>query len=70
MLESFDSESYDVCELCLLGKMAKALFTGKGERASDLLGLVHTDVCGPLNKVVRGGYIYFITFIDDFSIYG
>ncbi len=69
LLESFDLESFDVCEPCLLGKMTKAPFKGKGERASDFLGLIRTDVCGPLNKPVRGGCVYFITFTDDFSGY-
>ncbi|KAK8669903.1 hypothetical protein V6N13_104671 [Hibiscus sabdariffa] len=47
--------------------MTKAPFTGKGERASDLLGLIHSDVCGPMNTQARGGFQYFITFTDDFS---
>jgi hypothetical protein len=59
-----------MCESCLLGKMTKAPFTGQSERASDLLRLVHTDVCGPMSSVVRCGFQYFITFTDDFSRYG
>jgi hypothetical protein len=39
-------------------------------RVSDLLGLVYTDVCGPMSFVARGGFQYFITFSDDFSRYG
>ncbi|KAK8715759.1 hypothetical protein V6N13_043085 [Hibiscus sabdariffa] len=50
--------------------MTKAPFSGKGERASDLLGLIHSDVCGPMNTQARGGFQYFITFTDDFSRYG
>ena len=50
--------------------MTKTPFTGIGERASDLLGLVHTDVCGPMSTTARGGFKYFITFTDDFSRYG
>ncbi|KAL4291238.1 hypothetical protein GQ457_14G000800 [Hibiscus cannabinus] len=50
--------------------MTKTPFSGKGERASDLLGLIHSDVCGPMNTQARGGYQYFITFTDDFSRYG
>jgi hypothetical protein len=42
--------------------MTKAPFTGQSERASDLLGLVHTDVCGSMSYVARGGFQYFITF--------
>ncbi|KAK8686045.1 hypothetical protein V6N13_125073 [Hibiscus sabdariffa] len=50
--------------------MTKSPFIGKGERASDLLGLIHSDVCGPMNTQARGGFHYFITFTDDFSRYG
>ncbi|VFQ61951.1 unnamed protein product, partial [Cuscuta campestris] len=53
MLESFDLESYDTCESCLLGKMTKSPFTGHGERAGDLLALIHSDVCGPFNTTAR-----------------
>jgi hypothetical protein len=69
LLTSFDFESYETCEACSLGKMTKAPFTGFPERASDLLELVHTDVCGPMSTIARGGFQYFITFIDDFSRY-
>ncbi|KAL4280602.1 hypothetical protein GQ457_03G017070 [Hibiscus cannabinus] len=70
LLDPFAFEQLDVCESCLLEKMTKAPFSGKGERASDLLGLIHSDVCGPMNTQARGGYQYFITFTDDFSRYG
>ncbi|KAK8597187.1 hypothetical protein V6N12_065663 [Hibiscus sabdariffa] len=50
--------------------MTKAPFNGKGERASDLLGLLHSDVCGPMNTQARGGFQYFITSTDVFSRYG
>ncbi|KAK8694436.1 hypothetical protein V6N13_071988 [Hibiscus sabdariffa] len=50
--------------------MTKAPFNGKSERASDLLGLIHSDVCGPMNTQARGGFQYFITFTDDVSRYG
>lgn len=70
LLDSFDFESYEVCESCLQGKMTKTPFSGHSERANDLLGLIHTDVCGPFNIAARGGYQYFITFTDDVSRYG
>jgi hypothetical protein len=31
---------------------------------------IHTDVCGPMGFVARGGFQYFITFTDNFSRYG
>ena len=35
-----------------------------------MLGLIHSNVCGPLSPTARGGYQYFITFTDNFSRYG
>jgi hypothetical protein len=37
---------------------------------SDLLALLHKDVCGPMNIYIRNSDRYFITFIDDYSRYG
>ncbi|KAL0287273.1 UNVERIFIED_CONTAM: Transposon Ty1-BL Gag-Pol polyprotein [Sesamum radiatum] len=34
------------------------------------MNLIHTNICGPLNTLARGGYSYFITFTDDHSRYG
>ena len=52
-----------------MGKMTKTLFFRTMERATDLLEIIHTDVCGPMSIEARGGYRYFLTFIDDLSIY-
>ena len=69
-LGSFDYESFDTCELCLFGKMTKLPFKGKGEQENGPLDLIHNDVCGPIFVHARGGFVYFITFIDDYSRYG
>ena len=53
-----------------MDKMTKTPFSGHGERTTELLGLVHTDVCGPMTTQARGGYSYFITFTDDLSRFG
>ncbi|KAJ9548797.1 hypothetical protein OSB04_021340 [Centaurea solstitialis] len=69
-LGNFDYKPFDNCESCLSGKMTKQPFNSENERATDLLEIIHTDVCGPFSHVARGGYWYFITFTDDFSRYG
>ena len=69
-LGSFDYESFDTCESCLLGKVTKLPFKGKGEQVGGPLDLIHTNVCGPMSMLSRGGFIYFTTFIDDYSQYG
>ena len=50
--------------------MIKRYFTRKGLRAKEPLEHVHSDLCGPMNVRARGGYEYFINFIDDYSRYG
>ena len=70
LLESLGYESFDACEPCLLGKMTKTPFSGTMERASGLLEIIHTDVCGPISVDAHGGYRYFLTFTDDLSRYG
>lgn len=48
--------------------MSKVPLTSQTKRVGDLLGLVHTDVCGPMSFVAIGGF-WFITFMDDISRY-
>ena len=69
LLESLDYESLDACEPCLMGKMTKTPFFGTMERATDLLEIIHTDVCGPMNIEARDRYHYFLIFTDDLSRY-
>ena len=70
LLTSSDFGSFETCESCLLGKMTKSPFAKSCERASELLELIHSDVCGPMSTTARGGYQYFVTFTDDLSRYG
>ena len=53
-----------------MGKMTRTPLSGSMERATDLLGIIHSDVCGPMSVSARGGYRYFVTFTKDLSIYG
>ena len=50
--------------------MTKRPFDANGRRAQELLELVHSDVCGPMSIQARGGYEYFVTFINDYSRFG
>lgn len=54
------------CEDCVAGKQARTSFPKhKAKRAAEMLDLVHTDVCGPMEETSIGGARYFATFIDD-----
>ncbi|GJU19465.1 zinc finger, CCHC-type containing protein [Tanacetum coccineum] len=70
LLDSTDIKSFEKCVACMSGNMARKPYSHQVERAKDLLGLIHTDVCGPFNIMSRQGAYYFITFADDFSRYG
>ena len=54
----------------LWARRLKTPFSGTMERAIELLEIIHTDVCGPMNIEVCGGYHYFLSFTDDLSRYG
>ncbi|GJW20740.1 retrotransposon protein, putative, ty1-copia subclass, partial [Tanacetum coccineum] len=70
LLQPTHDESHEKCKSCIFGKMAHKPFPHQVERAKDLLGLIHADICGPFRAVSREGASYFITFTDDFSCYG
>src|SRR4051812_26835460 len=70
LLESLDFGSLDTCEPCLMGKMTRTPFNGIMEHADDLLGIIHMDVCRPMNVPNRNGLRYFMTNTDDLSRYG
>ena len=53
-----------------MGRMTKTPFSGIMERATDLLEIIHIDVCVPMSVASRGVYRYVLTFIDDLSRYG
>ncbi|GJX27386.1 zinc finger, CCHC-type containing protein [Tanacetum coccineum] len=67
LLGSTDIKSFETCVSCMSEKMGRKPYSYQVERATDLLGLIHTDVCGPFKIMSRHGAYYFVTFTDDFS---
>lgn len=61
------SGEFDKCRECVLGKAHRKSFSSSGSKTSEILELIHTDVCGPMQVTSLGGCLYFVTFIDDFS---
>ena len=64
ILKSTDNEPFDKWESCISGKMTRKPFSHKTKKVKEVLGLIHTDVCGPLRHVSKKGASYFITFTD------
>jgi len=56
----------DACEICIKAKMTRPPFTRKEtERKTDVLEIIHTDICGPMRTESLAKSKYFIIFVDD-----
>ena len=53
---------------CLTGKQKRVSFhSHPPSRKSEVLDLVHSDMCGHFKMKSKGDALYFATFIDDHS---
>lgn len=66
-IDFVNKKDFQPCVNCLKGKQFRFPFPKEGTRASSLLEIVHSDLCGPMENASLGGARYFISFIDDFS---
>lgn len=58
------------CIPCIEGKQVRKPFKSlKYHKATSLLELIHTDVCGPMSTISFKGNKYFLIFIDDYTRY-
>lgn len=57
------------CIDCYKGKTTSSNNKSNSKRSSDLLEIIHTDVCSPFPTRTICGNSYFVLFIDDFSRY-
>jgi transposase InsO family protein len=61
------SLDFDFCEHCVYGKKNRVRFPYGATRAEGILQLVHNDVFGPVSVPLLGKYVYYVSFMDDFS---
>ncbi|KAL7280531.1 hypothetical protein ACG7TL_005463 [Trametes sanguinea] len=67
-VDHVDPADDEPCEGCAYGKSHRLPFPPSEKRATEPLELVHTDLDGPMRTAsVGSGYLYFASFIDDFS---
>lgn len=60
--------SSKVCIDCLMGKQQRNPFPHTATwRASQILELIHADICGPISPISNTKKGYMISFIDDYS---
>ena len=64
------AKDQEICVSCVQGKQVKTPFPKEqATRATQVLDIVHSDVCGPMKTKCLGGNSYFVTFIDEKSRY-
>ena len=68
VLKTLDFTDFSTCVDCIKGKQTNKIKKG-ARRSSNILEIVHTDICGPFSDVCLNGQRYFISFIDDYSRY-
>ena len=56
-----------VCKQCQLGKMAKSSFKRKTYTSKEILEIVRTNLCGPIEVQSYKGDKYIMLFVDDYS---
>jgi hypothetical protein len=56
-----------ICKGCVEGKSVKSPFPSSESKAKGVLDIIHSYVCGPMSTSSSNVYVYYVSFIDDFS---
>jgi len=56
-----------VCSRCDNGTKKRGPFPSSKNKTSNVLHLIHFDLCGPMLVYSLGVHLYYKIFIDDFS---
>jgi hypothetical protein len=67
LLKGIKTCKLEFCMFYVLGKQSRVQFKSATRKAEGVLYYIHSDVWGPVRTASRGGHVYFLTFIDDFS---
>ena len=57
-----------ICGICAIGRQHREAGTKAREKADEILQVVHSDMCGPIQTPGLDGERYLVTFIDDKSV--
>lgn len=68
LITNLNNSTNDKCITCRKCKVTRSSFMNV-QRSSNVLDLIHTDICEMTDTLSRGGKRYFMTFIDDVSKY-
>jgi hypothetical protein len=66
-LPELKGDHEDICNRCAQGKNIKNLFPKRDIKIGGVPELIHSDVCGPMPSSSINGYVYYVSFINDYS---
>jgi hypothetical protein len=68
VLKTLNFTDFGTCVDCIKGKQTNKTTKG-AKRSSEILEIIHTDICGLFPTPYLNGQRYFISFIDDHTRY-
>jgi hypothetical protein len=66
-LPELKGDQEGICNGCVQGKNIKNPFPKRDNKAEGVLELIHLDMCGPMPSSSISVYVYYVSFIDDYS---
>jgi hypothetical protein len=66
-LPEFKVDHESVYKGCAQGNNIKNPFPKSESKVEGILELIHLGVCGPMPSISLSGYVYYVSFIDDYS---
>jgi transposase InsO family protein len=66
-LPEFKVDHEGMCNGCAQGKNIKNPFLKRDNKEEGILEIIHSNVCGPMSSTSISGYVYYVSFIDDYS---
>ena len=70
IIPDLDFSDFDTYVDYIKGKLIAKVRNAKIDKCTELLRVIHIDICGSFIPLAMSGYKYFITFIDDYFCYG
>ena len=55
------------CKGCAKGKNTNKTFSSSENKEKGILEIIHSNVCGPMSSSSLSEYVYYVSFIDNFS---
>ena len=60
-------EHEGVCKGCAQGKNTKNPYPKSDKKSKGILDIIHSYICRPMQTTSLSGYVYYASFIDDYS---